>query len=413
MHYYAIAERGPGGGWFLTLPGGAGYSFAETAEQIVEQAQDWLTSAAMDGGQLPRSIEDGATPPTDLSEFEQPTMIVVIPFGKGSSMTREAFVPSEERAHAAFFARSVAPNAILEGFDHRLKPKCWELNLAPAIRDLASGYFRPAGEIVPHQYISHGLSSQACCLNFLMPLATQPRLLEQVIGSALGLHRVEVLAFDPDPSREPQYVEFEWIGKNNYLSEWPSEEAPPRGANVTSADAAVRFTHDGVIHAAIIEWKYTEKCGPPLRPAGNPTRIARYTDKMIAPNGPIRSDAGVTLENFFWEPLYQLLRQQMLAWRMERAKENGAERVLVLHISPAANTALHKVTSPTLRQLGDDVFEVFRSLLVEPDRFIVRSTEQVFGPFLHLDHADRAARHWAAYLRDRYRFLSAPGNRKD
>jgi hypothetical protein len=80
MHYYAIAERGPEGGWFLTFPGAAGYSFAEHAEQIVAQAQDWLETAAMDGGQLPRSIEDGATPPADLSEFERPTMVVVIPF---------------------------------------------------------------------------------------------------------------------------------------------------------------------------------------------------------------------------------------------------------------------------------------------------------------------------------------------
>jgi hypothetical protein len=98
---------------------------------------------------------------------------------------------------------------------------------------------------------------------------------------------------------------------------------------------------------------------------------------------------------------------------MERAKENGAERVCVLHISPAANKGLHKVTAPALRHMGGDVFAVFRSLLVEPDRFAAHSTERVFGPFLNLDHTDRAARHWAAYLRDRYRFLSAPGGSND
>ena len=31
-------------------------------------------------GDLPLSIEDGAKPPADLSEFERPTMVVVIPF---------------------------------------------------------------------------------------------------------------------------------------------------------------------------------------------------------------------------------------------------------------------------------------------------------------------------------------------
>ena len=82
-HFYAIAERGREGGWFLTFPGGTGYSFAESAEQIVPQGQDWLASAA-DGAQLPRSIEDGAQPPADLSEFEQPAMVVVIPFEPAS-----------------------------------------------------------------------------------------------------------------------------------------------------------------------------------------------------------------------------------------------------------------------------------------------------------------------------------------
>jgi hypothetical protein len=161
-------------------------------------------------------------------------------------MKGEAFVPGEERAQAAFFARSAAPEVILEGSDHRLIPKCWKLNLAPAIRDFAAGYFSPGGDVVLHRHIGHGLSSQACCLNFLMPLATRPRLLEQIIGVALGLNGVEVLTFDSAPGRESRYLEFEWIGKSNYLSEWPSAAAPPRGANVTSADAAVRFRSNGV-----------------------------------------------------------------------------------------------------------------------------------------------------------------------
>jgi hypothetical protein len=88
-HYYAIAERGRDGGWFLTFPGGGvGFSFAENAEEIVPQGQDWLETAAMDGGQLPLSIEGGAKPPTDLSEFESP-LIVVIPFVP-AAMAKEA-----------------------------------------------------------------------------------------------------------------------------------------------------------------------------------------------------------------------------------------------------------------------------------------------------------------------------------
>lgn len=81
MHYYAIVERGPDG-WYMTFPnGGAGYSYAERPEDIVPQARDWLESSGMYGGSLPRSIEDGALPPTatDLADFDTP-LIVVIPF---------------------------------------------------------------------------------------------------------------------------------------------------------------------------------------------------------------------------------------------------------------------------------------------------------------------------------------------
>jgi hypothetical protein len=67
------SRAGAEGRWFLTCPGAAGYLFAQSAEQIVAQAEDWLETVAMDGGQLPCSIEDGAPRPADLSEFGRPT----------------------------------------------------------------------------------------------------------------------------------------------------------------------------------------------------------------------------------------------------------------------------------------------------------------------------------------------------
>jgi hypothetical protein len=77
QHYYAIAERGRGGGWVLTFPGSAGRSFAENVDQIVQQAQVWLASAGMHGGTLPCSIEDGAMPPTNLAEYQHPLVVVI------------------------------------------------------------------------------------------------------------------------------------------------------------------------------------------------------------------------------------------------------------------------------------------------------------------------------------------------
>jgi hypothetical protein len=81
LHYYAIAERGSGTTLWISFPGRDGItSAADDAGQIVAHAQDALASAAMYGGRLPPTTEDGALPPTDLSDYEQPTMVVVIPF---------------------------------------------------------------------------------------------------------------------------------------------------------------------------------------------------------------------------------------------------------------------------------------------------------------------------------------------
>jgi predicted RNase H-like HicB family nuclease len=88
LHYYAIAEASEGGSWWISFPGRDGIvSAADDAGHIVQQAQDALESAAMHGGRLPPSIEDGATPPADLSETQSPAMVVVIPF---ATVTRAA-----------------------------------------------------------------------------------------------------------------------------------------------------------------------------------------------------------------------------------------------------------------------------------------------------------------------------------
>lgn len=83
QHYYAIVEAGDGGSWWISFPGRDGIvSVADDAAQIVEQARDALESAAIHGGRLPPAIEDGASPPADLSGFRAPAMIVVIPFAR-------------------------------------------------------------------------------------------------------------------------------------------------------------------------------------------------------------------------------------------------------------------------------------------------------------------------------------------
>ena len=81
QHFYAVAEPDDAGGFWVSFPDGPGItSAAVNVAQIVAQAQDALASAAMyPPGDLPRSIEQGAQPPADLSGYDQP-LVVVIPF---------------------------------------------------------------------------------------------------------------------------------------------------------------------------------------------------------------------------------------------------------------------------------------------------------------------------------------------
>lgn len=273
------------------------------------------------------------------------------------------------------------------------------------IRDAASRYFAEKG-ITWHQHANHALSSQVSCLNFLMPPAERPDILARLVREALGGDLPIMLPVETGPDGRDWFVGFEWIGAKDYLNEANQAGTRTRGANATSADAVLRFERDNRIETLLIEWKYTESYGAPIPPAGNPTRRKRYADLAFAPVGPIRSDVGLELTDFFFEPFYQFLRQQMLAKRMEQAGEAGAEYVRVLHIAPRANIALQRITSPALRDKANgeaNAFKLFRSLLAEPDRFVSRATEDLFKPLL-LEPNDAAG--WAAYLKERYAFLS-------
>jgi hypothetical protein len=309
------------------------------------------------------------------------------------------FTKREQARQNAYFESELVGMNGYRGAAHRLLPSHKVNNLAPSIRDLAGRYF---GEAISwHLHANHGLSSQVCCLNFLMPLVERPKLLARLIGATLEIAAPEMLPVEIGPDGRPWFVGFEWIG-GDYLNE-SIDGKRRRGANCTSADAVVRFRQGSVTETLLIEWKYTESYGPPLSLSGNETRTRRYKELVFHPNGPIRHDQGLTLEDFFWEPFYQLLRQKMLAFQMQKHGEDGASRVRVLHIAPAANLALKKVTSSALRRFGDNAFTVFRSLLVRPDDFVSRSTEELFG-LLVAELGDKDD--WSAYLNRRYAFLA-------
>ncbi len=282
---------------------------------------------------------------------------------------------------------------------YRLRSVFRSENLAPAIRSVVTRYFCDK-DIAWHTHANHALSSQVCCLNFLIPLAEKPEILSRLVARALGIAPPEMLEIEPGPDGRPWYIGFEWIGKSDYLRE-ARDGHRTRGTNVTSADAFVRYrTGSGDVESLLIEWKYTESYGPPIPAKGNPTRIERYRDIAFDPDGPIRADRGLKLEDFFWEPFYQLLRQQMLAYRMQRAPEEETTHVRVLHIAPAENRALRKVTAPKMSSFGEDAFKAFKAVLVKEDDFISRTTEEIFGSLI----TGSTAGDWGSYLTQRYEF---------
>ena len=109
---------------------------------------------------------------------------------------------------------------------------------------------------------------------------------------------------------------------------------------------------DGQKHIVLIEWKYTESDYPTrLKYAASGTdRTKIYEHLYIAEDCPISKDLLPNFDCLFFEPFYQFMRQQFLAHEMEKAHELGAEKVSLLHISPAHNKDFMRVTSPHLKR---------------------------------------------------------------
>jgi hypothetical protein len=313
------------------------------------------------------------------------------------------------KGQLAFLATSetISDDARAGGGMFRKKPRAFVLpamhveeNLFPPIRTSIRDYFARHA-ISWHIAKAHLLSSQVCCLNFLEPFASQPRALRILLQNILG--PIDEM-MEPEPDSDPgRFVAFEFIGARDYLNEG-GNRGRTRGANCTSVDAAVRFrTPAGSIEFALIEWKYTESYGAPdPLDSRNGERMRRYENIAFHPDGPLRGDCGMKLVEFFAEPIYQLLRQQMLGMQMEKSQELEARRVRSVLVAPSGNVAFSKLRMKALRRFGTDVPSAWRALLYDPDRFIVCPTE---GLFRHAQAAilkSPGLEAWESYVGERY-----------
>ena len=114
----------------------------------------------------------------------------------------------------------------------------------------------------------------------------------------------------------------------------------------------------------LVEWKYTEKYGPRIvDPAKDKVRWNRYGAVLSAPDSPVRTDL-VDFDVLLAEPFYQLVRQQLMAWQIERDQAHVADRVTVLHVHSPANLCYQRsIHAESLAKLGETVDEAWAKLL--------------------------------------------------
>ena len=324
------------------------------------------------------------------------------------------FLDAEKQRQAQFRQTTeyFSPAARQDGmYKRKPRPFCLPVefsseNLFAAIRAEALAHFAE-NTVHWHDGIgqtpsNHLCGSQVCAVNFLYPFATRPNALVELLRPLYPNAR-RALPIE----RTGEYVAFEWIGEENYLREHIRGKTRTRGANCTSADAAIFIEHnDGLRQIVLVEWKYTESySSTPLAMAYSGTdRTAIYQHLFDDEGFVVRKDRLPSFEALFFEPFYQFFRQQSLAHKMECARELGADRVSLLHIAPAHNIDFRKVTSPALESQGDTAVGVWKAMLTQPDRFTSVSTETLFRPALAEDFSE--LRGWWYYVSQRYGWLT-------
>lgn len=283
-------------------------------------------------------------------------------------------------------------------YAHCLPLACADENLFSEIRQASLDYYSQH-TIQWHrsksgQTTNNLLSSQVACVNFLFPFADKPAALVELLRPVFPTIAGVVPLTDDEP-----LVAFEWIGQQNYLNEpgWGT-----RGSNCTSADAAVMIEHaDQTRQIVLIEWKYAERYGTHFKGS---RRVAIYRPLFERDDFPLREDILPCFEALFYEPFYQLFRQQALAHEMERCHELGADVVSVLNIAPALNTEFFRMTSPDLEPLGETVIDVWKTLVRDQSRFASVSVEALFGRASLVSAFPKLA-DWWQYITARYPWI--------
>lgn len=298
-----------------------------------------------------------------------------------------ATVPGSAWAAAPYINKDGLPSSQLYPFC--LPPQHAALSLLPEVRGDALTLFAelaiPWHAGVDDGPSNHLLSSQVQCVNALGQMVKDPERLRSAFRQVLEVG--EVLEIEPD-----RYLTFEYIGPTDFFGE--ASGAPRvRGAHCTSVDAAFMHRRGDETELVLVEWKYTESYR--LRapdPTRDEIRRGRYAAAVADPSGPIRGEL-LPFELLLDEPLYQLLRQQLLAHELEKA--GVADRVRIVHVLSPENEAYQQsLHREEVRAFGATVAAVWQQLLRHPDRFIS------MDPAIFLDASITSREYAARYAAD-------------
>ncbi len=242
-------------------------------------------------------------------------------------------------------------------------------------------------------------SSQVCCVNVLLPLASIPGALETLLRAI----DPEVMAVVPLRYHGlTSSVEFEWAGLGG-----PLEAGRPltRGENVTSADVLIVAEVRNHRCAYLFEWKLGERYKPGKWLGDGDKgeeRRRRYTPLSEARDSSLNGT--VPLDDLLYEPHYQLLRLRLLGDQMVRRGEFGVSEAKVVVVCPVENVAYRdSVTSPGLRKLPEltTVEGVMRALLRDQGGFVMTSPANLV-PALRQAPNDIRISQWLDYQNERY-----------
>lgn len=275
---------------------------------------------------------------------------------------------------------------LFKGREYNFVLKDAYLNLWDGIREDAIDYFERNNITwwMPEENgpTGHLLSSQIACLNHLYWLRQRNDIVTAILK---GIDPSIIKAKPIDDG----FVEFEVIGKENYLH----EKSHTRGANSTSVDALmVGCKQNNQRTLFFIEWKYTEFYQPESKYI--PERFNIYNPLLDEKECPISIE---NYEHLYFEPFYQLMRQTLLAWQMAKHWEYGADDYMHIHVIPEKNIELrNKITSPGLK--GNSMSDAWKNVLTYPGKYVVVTPEKLLGSVINLKDTKTIIN----YLRVRY-----------